>query len=113
MFSRLRPLDEHDRVVEVGLEVSPLGCGHLAKAEEVEVRHVDVAPVIAMADRVRGACHGLLDAERPTGAAHERRLAGTELAGDGDNVANPKLRRELGCDSFRLFRRARGQNRPS
>src|SRR5262245_57084326 len=37
--SGLGPLDEHDRVVEVELEIPPLLVRHLLEAEEVEVGH--------------------------------------------------------------------------
>ena len=69
----LRPLDEHDRVVEVRLEVAPLGRGQAAEAVEVEVGHVRV-PRVAVADRERRARDRRGDAERAAGAADERRL---------------------------------------
>src|SRR5256712_9830688 len=57
------PLDEHDRVVEVRLQVAPLRRGHTAEAEQVEMRHVD-APSIAMADREGEAPDRALNPER-------------------------------------------------
>ena len=87
----LGPLDEHDRTVEVGLDRSPVGLGHAGKAIEIEVRDRH-APLVAMPDRVGRARHGLRDAERPAGAADERRLAAAELAGDEDDVARLEAR---------------------
>ena len=40
---RLRPLDEDDGVVEVALEIAPLGVRHAVEAIEVEVRDVGLA----------------------------------------------------------------------
>ena len=86
----LWPLDEHDRVVEVELEVAPLGVGHAVEAVEVEVRDVEVAAV-AVPDRVGRAGDRPLDPERPRRAAHEGRLARSELARDGHDVSGPEL----------------------
>ena len=48
-----------DSVVEVGLEVAPLGVQTLGEAVEVEVRDVDAVAAITVADRVRRARHRL------------------------------------------------------
>src|SRR5205823_3271039 len=80
---RLGPLDEDDRAVEVRLEVAPLGRRDALEPEEVEVRDENAA-LVAVPDRVRRARNRPLDAEPPAGAADEGRLAGAELAGDGD-----------------------------
>src|SRR5439155_18754120 len=90
----LRPLDEHHRVVEVRLEVSPLGGGETAESVEVEVRNVGGAAVVAMTDRERRARDGVLDAQRPAGAADECRLARSELARDGHHVSRGQAVRE-------------------
>jgi len=109
----LRPLDERDRVVEVRLEVPPLRSRDVAEAEEVEVRDVD-ASVIAVTDREGRARDRPGHAERATGAAHERRLAGAQLARDGDDVARLQVGDELGGQLLGLFgRSALGQKRPS
>jgi hypothetical protein len=57
-----------------------------------------------MADRVRRARHGLGDAERAACAADERRLAGAELAGDRDDVADLQALGEPRRDGFGLLR---------
>ncbi len=107
------PLDEHDGVVEVRLEIPPLGWRDVAKAEEIEVRDVH-ASVVAVPDRVRRTRHRPRDSERTAGAAHEGGLAGAELAGDGDDVARPEVGCQLCGELFGLGRRARlGQKRPS
>ena len=99
----LRPLDEHDRVLEVRLEVSPLRTGNAREAVEVEVRHVDVAGV-AVADREGRARDRRRHAQRATGAAHERRLARTELTRDADDVADDEAPGQGGRDSLGLAR---------
>ena len=48
---RLGPLDEADRVLEVRLEVAPLGGGEALEAVEVEVRDVHRLGRVAVADR--------------------------------------------------------------
>ena len=94
----LGPLDEHDRIVEVRLEVPPLRRRDVAKAEEVEVRDVD-ATVVPVTDRERRARDRLRHTERAARASHESRLARAELARDGDNVTGLQVgdhaRREL------------------
>src|SRR5207248_4077091 len=82
---RLRPFDERDRVVEVRLEVAPLGRRHAGEAIEVEMGDLALGAVVAVADRVRRAGDALAHAERDAGAANERRLPRAELAGDGDD----------------------------
>src|SRR5919205_303202 len=113
----LGPLDEADRVFEVGLEVAPLGRGEALEPVEVEVRDVDRRGRVAVADRERRARDWDGDPERPAGAADEGRLAAAELAADGDDVAGPKLARERGGNRLGLRRRGGGQlhaqNRPS
>jgi len=54
-------------------------------------------------DRVRGARHALAHAERVTGAADERRLAGAQLARDGDDVTDDEASGEVGGERFRLL----------
>src|SRR5438128_1213516 len=85
--ARLGPLDERDRVLEVRLEVAPLGRGYPLEPVEVEMRHLAAGAVVAMPDRVGRARHALAHAERRTGAAHERRLAAAELARHRNDVA--------------------------
>jgi hypothetical protein len=53
------------------------------------------------------------DAERATGAAHERRLPGAKLAGDGDNVTDAQLGRESRRGRLGLLRRIRCQRTQS
>ena len=89
----LGPLDERDRIVEVGLEITPLGGRETHEPVEVEMADVDGA-AIPVADRERRARHGLHDPERPAGAPDERRLAGTELPADQDNVSDREPRRQ-------------------
>ena len=101
MRTGLWPFDEHDRVVEVRLEIPPLRGGDVAKAEEVEVRDVHT-PVVAVADGEGGARDRLRDAERPGPASDEGRLAGAELAGDGDHVADAEVCGELGGEPLGL-----------
>ena len=90
---RLRPLDEHERVLEVGLEIAPFGRRDRLEAIEIEVRDGDAA-LVAVADRERRARDRIGDPEGPAGAADEGRLPGAELAGDGDDVAGAQLARE-------------------
>src|SRR5439155_9052301 len=87
---RLGPLDEADRVLEVRLEIAPLGRGEPLEPEEVEVRDVGVAGV-AVADGEGRARDRRCDAERPACAADEGRLAAAELARDRDDVADDEL----------------------
>src|SRR6186997_2311784 len=101
--SGLRPLDEDDGILEVLLQVSPLGMRHALEPIEVEVRDVN-PPRVAVADRVGGAGHGPLDAERTRGPAHESRLAGAELPLDEDDVAQSKADRQLRGDALSLLR---------
>ena len=111
---RLGPLDEADRVLEVGLEIAPLGRRDALEAEEVEVRDVRVAGV-AVADGERRARDRCGDAQGAAGAANEGRLAAPELSRDGDDVALDELLRQLGGNRLGFLRRARAkiQNRPS
>jgi len=102
---RLRPFDERDRPFEVRLEVSPLRGRHALEAIEIEVRDLDTVPVVAVADRVGGARDALADAERTARAANEGRLAGAELAGDGDDVAAREPPRKLPGQRLRLLGR--------
>src|SRR5207302_10453691 len=88
-FPGLGPLHEDDRVVEVRLEIPPLRGRDAAEAEQVEVGDLDAAAV-AVADGEGRARHGPLDAEGAAGAAHEGRLAGTELPGARDHVTGLK-----------------------
>src|SRR2546421_11632416 len=73
-LSRLWPLDEDDRVLEVRLEVPPPRRRNAAKAKEGEMRHVD-PPLVPVADGVRGAGDRSFDAESPSGTSDERRRA--------------------------------------
>ena len=54
------------------------------------MRDLDAVTVIAVADRVGGACDALPDAERTARAPDEARLARAELARDRDQVARPR-----------------------
>jgi hypothetical protein len=111
--SRLRPFDEDNGVVEIRLEVPPLGRRDAAEAKEVEMRHVD-PPLVAMADRVRRARDSSFDAEGAARTAYEGGLAGAELARDGHHVARTQLLREPCGNLLRLLRRVRfDQNSPS
>jgi hypothetical protein len=111
--ARLGPLHEHDRIVEVGLEISPLRSRDVAEAKEVEMRDVDTR-VIAVADGEGRARDRLRDAECTGCAANERRLPGSELAGDSDDIPRFERRREPRRELFCLFGRTRlGQKRPS
>src|SRR5207248_1163024 len=83
---RLGPFHEDDGAVEVRLQVAPLRRRDALEPEEIEVRDGDAA-LVAVPDRVRRARYRPLDAEAQARAAHERRLAGAELAGDRDDVA--------------------------
>src|SRR5581483_10577803 len=85
----LRPFDEDDGVLEVRLQVAPLLGIEPRAAVEVEVRDRH-RRLVAVADRERRARDGARDAERPRGAADERRLARAELTRDGDDVAGAK-----------------------
>ena len=104
-LARLGPLDERDRSVEVRLEVPPLRRRDAFEAVEVEVRDLDALAVVAVADGVGRARHALAHAERAAGAADEGRLAGAELARDGDDVAGCELPRELRRERLCLLRR--------
>src|SRR5262249_32612426 len=97
----LRPLDKGNRAIEIRLEVAPFLGAETSDAVEVEVRHRNGA-LVAVSDRIGGAGNGLPDAERAAGAADERRLAGAELARDGDDVAGPERRREPRAEGLRL-----------
>ena len=110
---RLRPFDEDDGVVEVRLEVAPLGRGHALEAKEVEMGDVDFA-AIAVTDGERGARHRALDTQRATRPTNEGRLPGAELTRDGHDVTGFQLGRQAGSDLLRLGRGVRlDQNRPS
>ena len=102
----LGPLDEADGIVEVRLECSPVRRRDALEAVEVEVRDGN-ASLVAVADGVRRARHRLRDAEGTAGAADERRLAGAELAGDGDDVAGLQVLGDAGGDRLGLLRAAR------
>src|SRR5919204_2555100 len=111
-----RPFDEADRVLEVRLQVAPLGRREPPEAKEVEMRHVRDAWV-AVADGERRARHGPGHAESATRAADEGRLAAAQLARDSDDVSGAELARERRRYRFRLRRRGgaklHAQNRPS
>jgi hypothetical protein len=107
VHTRLRPFDEHERVVEVRLQVAPLRRRQPAEAVEVEVRDREAVAVVAVADRERRAGDGNVDADGAAGAADERRLSGSQLAGDGDDVAGCELARELRGDGLGLRRTLR------
>ena len=63
------------------------------------------AGLVEVADHERRARHRLGDAERPRGAAHERRLAGAELAGDEHDVARRERRGERRAGALGLLGR--------
>src|SRR3954467_49810 len=109
----LGPLDEHDGVVEVRLEVPPLRRRDVAKAKEVEMRDVDAA-VVPVADRERRARDRLRHTERAARAPHESRLARAELAGDGDDVTGLQIGDQARRELLGLRRRVSlAQNKPS
>src|SRR3954453_13752617 len=81
-LTRLRPLDERDRVVEVRLEIAPLGGGEALEAVEGEGGEDEGSGCVAVTDREGRARHRIGHAERAAGAADEGRLARAELAGD-------------------------------
>src|SRR3954470_21553182 len=85
LAGRLGPFHEHDRPVEVRLEIAPFRGRDGREAIEVEVRDRDTAE-IAVADRERRTRHRLSHAQRTTGPANEGRLARAELAGDSHDV---------------------------
>src|SRR5438045_7724527 len=84
---RLGPFDEADRLLEVRFEIAPLRRREALEAEEIEVRHVRVAgvPVAGGEGRARGRRR---DPERAARTADKGRLAATEIARDGDDVAD-------------------------
>src|SRR2546429_2917637 len=100
---RFRPFDEDDGVVEVRLEVTPLGRRDALEPEEVEGRDPDTA-FVAVPDRVRRAGHGAVHPERPARAADERRLARAELARDGHDVAEPEPGGDGGANALGFLR---------
>jgi hypothetical protein len=109
----LGPFDEDNRVLEIRLEVPPLRGRDAAKAEQVEVRYIDAAP-IAMADGEGRARDRAGDTERTRRPANERRLARPKLPGDGDDVARLEVADELCCERFGLRGRVcLCQNNPS
>src|SRR5947208_3744440 len=109
--SRLGPFDEADCILEIGLQITPLRGRDALESKEIEVGDVRVSGV-AVADGEGRARHGHLDPERAAGAANERRLAGAELARDGDHVANQQPAGKPASKALRLFRRRRGQLEP-
>jgi hypothetical protein len=96
----LGPLDEDDRVLEIGLQVAPLRRGEADEAVEVEVRDA----VVTVADGERRAGDRLCDAERAARSPDERRLARAELARDRDDVSDAQRRGEPGRDRLRFLR---------
>ena len=84
-----------------------------SQAEEVEVADRDAAVLVAAGDRERRAGHRHLDAEGAGGAAHERRLAGAELARDQDDVAPAQRSRRAPRRAPRSRPASRSQRRPS
>src|SRR5204863_6587394 len=85
--SRLRPLDEGDRVVgQVVVEKSRLLPPQVLEAIEVDVGDRDSA-AIAGPDREGGRGDGPGDAELAAGAAYEGRLPRAQLARDEHDVA--------------------------
>src|SRR5262245_40654733 len=104
---RLGPLDECNRVIEVRLEVAPLGGRHALEAVEVEMRDLAAVRVVAVADRVRRARHAFAHTERDARAAYERRLTTAELARHGHDVADREPRREVGGQCLRFVGGAR------
>src|SRR5204862_490767 len=74
----LGPFDEADRILEVRLQIPPLGRRKALETKEIEVRGVGVSRVAVTNGKGR-AGDGSLDTQRPAGAADEGRLAGKEL----------------------------------
>src|SRR5438874_1547493 len=101
----LGPFDEADRILEVRLQIPPLGRRKALETKEIEVRGVGVSRVAVTNGKGR-AGDGSLDSQRPAGAADEGRLAGAELARDGDHVANPQHAGEPRGDRLCLRRRS-------
>src|SRR5262249_40967200 len=102
---RLRPLDEGDRVGgEVVLEQRRVLAVEATEPVQVEVRDPGVAATVALADREGRRGDRLLHAERPTGAADERRLAGAELARDDDHRAGRQIGGDPRSERFRVLR---------
>ena len=110
---RFGPFHEDNCVVEVRLEIAPLGCGDAAEAEKIQVGDVDTA-AIAMPDREGRTRDRPVDTQGTAGAAHERRLPGAELPGDGDDVTGLQGGGQPRGDLLGLSRRAGlDQKRPS
>lgn len=61
--------------------------------------------VVAIANRVRRARHRLCDAESPARATDERRLPGTELTVDGDDVTGLEVFGQVRPDALGPLRR--------
>ena len=92
----LGPLDERDRVGrEERVEQARVLAVHAAEPVEVEVRERAARALVGDADHEGRARHRARDAERAQRAAHERRLAGAQLARDQHDVAGPQLGGEL------------------
>ena len=96
-------------VVEVRLEIAPRRLVDALAAREVEVGDRPVAALVEVRDRERRARDRAGDAERARRAAHERRLAGAELALDVDDGAARQRR----ARAPRRAPRSRAQKRPS
>src|SRR4051794_15997441 len=90
-------------MIEIRLQISPLGLRKALEPEEIQVRDVRVSRV-TMADGEGRARHGNLDPERTTGSADEGRLAAAKLARDGDHVANSQGSGKPCCDGLCLRR---------
>ncbi len=115
------PFDETDSSrPDVGREEIRILRVQAFEAVEVEVRDEQPACRVAVAERERRARDRNLGSERACGAADQRRLAGTELAGQEDDVAVAKLTRQRRSDGLGRLRGARAeyarrgaQNNPS
>ena len=81
---------------EERLEKPRVLVGHPGEPVEVEVRDRPVDALVGVADDEGRAGHWPADAERAQGAAHERRLAGSELSRDQHDVAGPEPGGEVG-----------------
>ena len=88
------PLDEHDAtLVEHLREPQVEGLAHLLEAVHVEVVHGQAA-LVDVDEREGGARDAIGDTQPAAESLDERRLAGTEVAGQHDDVARPGQRRD-------------------
>ena len=106
-----RPLDERDRVrPEVVVPGEQLRVGAAAEPVQVEVvQHLAVAPVVALRQREGRAGDGAAHAAGAQRRADERRLAGAQVALDGDERRRTQLCGQRTRELPRLGRRGEGE----